>query len=92
MPFIAEKTTELIKQLATYLKGIFEFDFSIVNETDNFLISIYYILSGKIKNDGDLTILEITHITNDTSFISLLSKYFIEIIETYTNLNLKQTM
>lgn len=91
MPFVADKTISLIKKLATYLKGVFEFDYSIVNETDNFLISVYDILSQKVKND-DLDLVEITHITNDSNFISLLIKYFIENIENYTNLSLKQSM
>lgn len=73
------------------MKGVFEFDYSIVNETDNFLISVYDILSQKVKND-DLDLVEITHITNDSNFISLLIKYFIENIENYTNLSLKQSM
>jgi hypothetical protein len=91
VPFIAEKTITLIKKLATYLKGVFEFDYSIVNETDSFLISVYDILSQKVKND-DLNLVEITHITNDSNYISLLVKYFIENIESYTNLSLKQNM
>lgn len=91
VPFLAEITRELIQKLAVYLKGIFEFDYSIVNETDSFLVSVYESLRQRVESEA-IDLVELTHISNDSSYIGLLTNYIMQTIECYTNLSLTQKM
>ena len=72
-----------IRDLTKFLKGIFEYDLTLLNETNHLMICLLDVLKRKLENHS-LPILEIAHIANDVDWLSNLDKFIFEEIEIHT--------
>ena len=87
--FAYKKINYFLKDLSIFLLGIFEFDRSILIETDKLMIELSDILSNKIDNEI-LDLETLAYISNDAKHLSYFDKFILEKSEELTQQTFKK--
>lgn len=81
--FCYKKVNQFLKQLSIYLTGVFEFDQTLLNETNRLLIEFSDLLMKKITGES-LELKVLAYISNDLKHLSNFDTFIVERAEELT--------